>query len=89
VNIEFHSTLAPHFQQERLASFLVRDIGSSHDFMNLERLFAQSRQDIVSIIQHAFSLIVASLGSRKIAAFGVRAACVVSDPFKQSLVAQG
>jgi hypothetical protein len=65
VNIEFHSTLASHFQQERLASLLVHDIGSSHDFMNLERLFAQSRQDIVSIIQHAFSLIVASLGSRK------------------------
>ena len=55
VNIEFHSTLVSHFQQERLASFLVRNIGSSHDLMNLERLFAQSAQDIVSIIQHAFS----------------------------------
>jgi len=55
VNIEFHSTLVSHFQQEGLASFLVRNIGSSHDLMNLERLFAQSAQDIVSIIQHAFS----------------------------------
>jgi hypothetical protein len=56
VNIEFHSTLVSHFQQEGLASFLVHDVGSYHDLTNLERLFAQSAQDIVSIIQHAFSL---------------------------------
>jgi hypothetical protein len=55
VNIEFHSTLVSHFQQQGLTSFLVRNIGSSHDLMNLERLFAQSAQDIVSIIQHAIS----------------------------------
>jgi hypothetical protein len=63
VNIEFHSTLVSHFQQEGLASFLVHDIGSSHDLTNLERLFAQSAQDIVSIIQHAFSLTVTSHGN--------------------------
>src|SRR5271168_3756783 len=56
VNIEFHSTLVSHFQQKGLASFLVCNIRSSHDLVNLERLFAQSAQDIVSIIQHAFSL---------------------------------
>jgi hypothetical protein len=63
VNIEFHNTLVSHLQQERLASFLVHDIGSSHDLTNLERLFAQSVQDIVSIIQHAFSLTVTSHGA--------------------------
>jgi hypothetical protein len=55
MNIEFQNALVSHFQQEGLASFLVQDIGSSHDLMNLERLFVQSAQDIVSIIQHAFS----------------------------------
>jgi hypothetical protein len=55
MNIEFHNALVSHFQQEGLASFLVQDIGSSHDLTNLERLFVQSAQDIVSIIQHAFS----------------------------------
>jgi hypothetical protein len=60
VNIEFHDALVSHFQQEGLASFLVQDIGSSHDLTNLERLFAQSAQDIVSIIQHAFSLTITS-----------------------------
>jgi hypothetical protein len=56
VNIEFHSTLVSHFQQEGLASFLVRNIGSFHDLVHLERLFAQSTQDFVAIIQHACSL---------------------------------
>ena len=60
VNIEFHDALVSHFQQEGLASFLVQDIGSSHDLTNLERLFVQSAQDIVSIIQHAFSLTITS-----------------------------
>jgi hypothetical protein len=55
VNIEFHSALVSHLQQEGLASFLVRNIGPFHDLMNLERLFAQSAQDILAIIQHAFS----------------------------------
>jgi hypothetical protein len=60
MNIEFHNALVSHFQQEGLASFLVQDIGSSHDLTNLERLFTQSAQDIVSIIQHAFSLTITS-----------------------------
>jgi hypothetical protein len=62
MNIEFHRTLVPHFQQEGLASFLVRDIGSSHDLVHLECLFSQSAQDIVSIVQHAFSSTVTSHG---------------------------
>jgi hypothetical protein len=41
-----------------LASFLVHDLGSSHDFTNLGLLFVQSAQDIVSIVQRAFSLII-------------------------------
>ena len=63
VNIEFNSTLISHLQQEGLASFLVRNIGSSHDLMNLERLFAQSAQNIGSIVQHAFSLTNTALGA--------------------------
>jgi hypothetical protein len=63
MNIEFHNALVSHFQQEGLASFLVHDIGSSHDLTNLERLFVQSAQDIVSIIQHAFSLTITSDGA--------------------------
>ena len=63
MNIEFHNALVSHFQQEGLASFLVQDIGSSHDLTNLERLFVQSAQDIVSIIQHAFSLTITSDGA--------------------------
>lgn len=57
MNIEFHYTLVSHFQQEELASFLI------HDLTNLERLFAQGVQDIVSIVQHAFSLIITSHGA--------------------------
>ena len=63
MNIEFHNALVSHFQQEGLASFLVHDISSSHDLTNLERLFVQSPQDIVSIIQHAFSLTITNDGA--------------------------
>jgi hypothetical protein len=63
VNIEFYSTFISHLQQEGLASFLVRNIGASHDLMNLERLFAQSAQNLRSIIQHAFSLTITGLGA--------------------------
>jgi phosphopantetheine adenylyltransferase len=40
VNIEFHHTFVAHFQQQRLANFLIRDIGASHDLAHLERLLA-------------------------------------------------
>jgi hypothetical protein len=56
VNIEFHNALVPHSQQEGLASFLVGNIGSFHDLMHLEWLFAKSTQDFVAIIEHARSL---------------------------------
>jgi hypothetical protein len=46
-----------------LASFLVRDVRSNHDLTNLERLFAQSAQDLVSIIQHASSLTITGHGT--------------------------
>lgn len=46
-----------------MASFLIHDVGSYHDLTNLERFFAESAQDIVSIIQHAFSLSVTSHGA--------------------------
>jgi hypothetical protein len=52
VDIELHQAFVPHFQQEGLASFLIRDIGAFHDFVNFERLLAERVQDIFSIIQH-------------------------------------
>ena len=57
VNIEFHHALGPHFQQERLTDFLIRNIGAPHELADLERLFAQRAQDILSIIQHDTSLL--------------------------------
>jgi hypothetical protein len=52
VDVELHQALVPHFQQQGLTSFLVRDIGAFHDFVNLERLLAERGQDIFSIIQN-------------------------------------
>jgi hypothetical protein len=52
VNIEFHQAFVAHFQQERLAGFLVRDIGAFHHLVDFERLLAERAQDILSIIQH-------------------------------------
>jgi hypothetical protein len=56
VNIELHQAFVSHLQQERLASFLINDIGALHDFVDFERLFAERGQDILSIIQHDYSL---------------------------------
>jgi hypothetical protein len=56
VNIEFHQTFVSHFQEEGLAGFLVRDIGAFHDLIDLERLLAECIQDILSIVQHDYSL---------------------------------
>jgi len=52
VDVELHQAFVSHFQQQRLASFLICDIGAFHDFVNLERLLAERVQDILSIIQH-------------------------------------
>jgi hypothetical protein len=52
VDIELHQAFVSHFQQERLASFLIRDIGAFHDLVHFERLLAERAQDIFSIIQH-------------------------------------
>jgi hypothetical protein len=52
VDIELHQAFASHFQQEGLASLLIRDIGAFHDFVNFERLLAKRTQDIFSIIHH-------------------------------------
>jgi hypothetical protein len=52
MDIELHRAFVSHFQQERLASFLVRDIGAFHDFVDFERLLSKRHQDIFSIIQH-------------------------------------
>jgi len=52
MDIEFHRTFVAHLQQERLADFLVRDIGAPHDLAHIERLLAKRVQDVLSIIQH-------------------------------------
>jgi hypothetical protein len=52
VDVELHQTFVPHFQQEGLASLLIRNIGAFHNFIDLERLLAERVQDIFSIIQH-------------------------------------
>jgi hypothetical protein len=56
VNIEFYQAFVSHFQQEGLAGFLIRDIGAFHDLVDFERLLAERAQDILSIIQHDYSL---------------------------------
>jgi hypothetical protein len=40
VNIEFHQTFISHFHKERLASFLIRNIGAFHDLIDFKRLLA-------------------------------------------------
>jgi hypothetical protein len=52
VNIELYQTFASHFQQKRLAGFLIHDIGAFHDLIDFERLLAERAQDILSVIQH-------------------------------------
>jgi len=56
VNIEFDQAFVSHFQQERLAGFLIQDIGAFHDLVDFERLLAERAQDIFSIIQHGYPL---------------------------------
>jgi hypothetical protein len=41
VNVELHCAFIPHFQQKRLARFLIRDIRALHYLEDLLRLFAQ------------------------------------------------
>jgi hypothetical protein len=52
VDIELHQAFVAHFQQKRMASFLVRDIGAFHYFIDLERLLAERAQDFFPVIQH-------------------------------------
>jgi len=51
VNIEFHQTFFSHFQQQRLADFLIGEIGAFHYLVHFKRLLAERTQDIFSIIQ--------------------------------------
>src|SRR5690349_21294025 len=55
VDVEFHQTLVAHLQQQRLAGFLIREIGAPHDLVGLERLLAKRIQDILAIFQHNLS----------------------------------
>jgi hypothetical protein len=54
VDIELYQALVAHFQKQRLASFLVWEIGALHDFVGLERLLAKRIQDILTVFQHDF-----------------------------------
>jgi hypothetical protein len=56
VDVEFHQTFVAHFQKQGLASFLIRDIGAPHDFVDLERLLSERIQDILAIVQHDYFL---------------------------------
>jgi hypothetical protein len=55
VDIELHQAFVAHFQQEGLASLFIHDVGTFHDFVDLERLLAKRAQDIFSIIQHGWT----------------------------------
>jgi hypothetical protein len=63
VNVELHRAFVAHLQQQRLAGFLIGQIGALHDFKYLERLFAQRRQDFFAIVEHVISLADAGLCS--------------------------
>jgi hypothetical protein len=52
LDIQLHQAFVPHFQEERLTSFLIHDIGAFHDLVDFEWLFAERAQDLFSIIQH-------------------------------------
>ena len=52
VDVEFHQAFVAHFQKQGLAGFLIREIGTPHDFVGLERLLAERIQDILAIFQH-------------------------------------
>jgi hypothetical protein len=61
VDIELHQPFVSHFQQQRLASFLICNIGAFHDLVDLERLLAERAQDILSIVQHEQTPTVADI----------------------------
>jgi hypothetical protein len=63
VDIELHRPFVSHFQQQRLASFLICNIGAFHDLIDLERLLAQCAQDILSIVQHEQTPTVADISN--------------------------
>jgi hypothetical protein len=52
MDVELHQAFISHFHQERLAGFFIRDIGASHDFVDLERFLAKRAQYVLSIVQH-------------------------------------
>jgi len=52
VDVELYQAFVSQFQQQGLASFLIHDISTLHDFVDFERLLAERTQDIFSIIQH-------------------------------------
>src|SRR2546426_1134988 len=49
VDIEFHQAFVAHFQQQGLASFLIREIGAPHDLVGLERLLPERIEDILTV----------------------------------------
>jgi hypothetical protein len=55
MDIELHQALVSHFQQEGLASFLIRNIGAFHDLVYFERLLTERAQDIFSIVRHDYT----------------------------------
>jgi hypothetical protein len=52
VDVELHQTFVAHLQKQGLAGFLIREIGTPHQLVGLERLLAKRIQDILAIFQH-------------------------------------
>ncbi|MEH2502161.1 MULTISPECIES: hypothetical protein [unclassified Bradyrhizobium] len=55
VDIELHQTFVAHLQKQRLAGFLIGEIGTPHELVGLERLLAKRIQDVLAIFQHDWS----------------------------------
>ncbi|MCK1394972.1 hypothetical protein [Bradyrhizobium sp. 1] len=52
MDIELHRALVSHFQQEGLASFLVRDIGAFHDLWTLSGFSRSAIRSFFPIVRH-------------------------------------
>ncbi|MEH2533426.1 hypothetical protein V1277_000189 [Bradyrhizobium sp. AZCC 1588] len=55
MDIELHEAFVAHLQKQGLAGFLIGEIGTSHDLVDLKRLFAERIQNILAIFQHDLS----------------------------------
>jgi hypothetical protein len=57
VYVELHEAFVSHSQQQGLAIFFIHNIGAFHNLINFERLLAERIQNILSIVQHEYTLL--------------------------------